>query len=136
MCGNGGSAADALHIVGELMKSFTLPRPIDAEAARLLSERFGQEGEELAASLEGALPAVALVENAALSTALQNDVSGGISFAQQVYGLGRPGDVLLCISTSATPQTPWRRPWLRTRAVCAWRCSPAARAESCVPCAT
>lgn len=45
VCGNGGSAADALHIVGELMKSFTLPRPIDAEAARLLSERFGQEGE-------------------------------------------------------------------------------------------
>lgn len=100
VCGNGGSAADALHIVGELMKSFTLPRPIDAEAARLLSERFGQEGERLAASLEGALPAVALVENAVLSTALQNDVSGGISFAQQVYGLGRPGDVLLCISTS------------------------------------
>ena len=59
VCGNGGSAADALHIVGELMKSFTLPRPIDAEAARLLSERFGQEGERLAASLEGALPAVA-----------------------------------------------------------------------------
>ena len=79
----------------------------------------------------------ALVENAALSTALQNDVSGGISFAQQVYGLGRPGDVLLCISPPpATPQTPWRRPWLRTRAACAWRCSPAARAESCVPCAT
>ena len=48
VCGNGGSAADALHIVGELMKSFTLPRPIDAEAARLLSERFGQEGERLA----------------------------------------------------------------------------------------
>ena len=78
VCGNGGSAADALHIVGELMKSFTLPRPIDAEAARILSERFGQEGEELAASLEGALPAVALVENAALSTALQNDVGGGV----------------------------------------------------------
>ena len=100
VCGNGGSAADALHIVGELMKSFTLPRPIDPEVACILGERFGQEGERLAASLEGALPAVALVENAALSTALQNDVSGGISFAQQVYGLGRPGDVLLCISTS------------------------------------
>lgn len=136
VCGNGGSAADALHIVGELMKSFTLPRPIDAEAARLLSERFGQEGERLVASLEGALPAVALVENAALSTALQNDVSGGVSFAQQVYGLGRPG-MCCCVSPPpATPQTPWRRPWLRTRAACAWRCSPAARAESCVPCAT
>ena len=98
--GNGGSAADALHIVGELMKSFTLPRPIDGEAARILGARFSQEGERLAASLEGALPTVALVENAALSTALQNDVGGGISFAQQVYGLGRPEDVLLCISTS------------------------------------
>lgn len=87
-------------IVGELMKSFTLPRPIDPEVACILGERYGQEGEQLAALLEGTLPAVALVENAALSTALQNDVSGGISFAQQVYGLGRPGDVLLCISTS------------------------------------
>ena len=125
VCGNGGSAADALHIVGELMKSFTLPRPINAEAARLLSERFGQEGERLAASLEGALPAVALVENAALSTALQNDVSGGVR------------GMCCCVSPPpATPQTPWRRPWLRTRAACAWRCSPAARAESCVPCAT
>lgn len=54
--GNGGSAADALHIVGELMKSFTLPRPIDGEAARILGARFSQEGERLAASLEGALP--------------------------------------------------------------------------------
>ena len=99
VCGNGGSAADALHIVGELMKSFTLPRPVDEAAAAALAA-FGEEGRQLASSLEGALPAVALVENAALSTALENDVSGGLSFAQQVYGLGQPGDVLLCISTS------------------------------------
>lgn len=104
--GNGGSAADALHIVGELMKSFTLPRPIDGEAARILGARFSQEGERLAASLEGALPAVALVENAALSTALQNDVGGGISFAQQVYGLGRRRMCFCASRLPATPETP------------------------------
>ena len=111
--GNGGSAADALHIVGELMKSFTLRRPIDAEAARTLGERFGQEGEELAASLEGALPAVALVE---------------------AWAARR---MCFCASQPpAMPQTPWRRSWPPARAACTWRCSPAARAESCAPCAT
>ena len=100
VCGNGGSAADALHIVGELMKSFTLKRPLDADVAGVLRADCPQEGEKLLEELEGALPAIALVENAALSTALENDVGGGISFAQQVYGLGRPGDALLCISTS------------------------------------
>ena len=93
--GKGGSAADALHIVGELRKCFTLPRPIDGAAARILGARFSQEGERLAASLEGALPAVALAETATLSTALQNEVGGGTPLAQQVYGLVPPEDVML-----------------------------------------
>lgn len=100
VCGNGGSAADALHIVGELMKSFQIPRPANPETVQELERRFGSEGSAIAAQLERALPAIALVENAALSSAILNDVAGECVFAQQVYGLGREGDTLLCISTS------------------------------------
>ena len=91
VAGNGGSAADAEHIVGELMKGFRLPRPLPAEARA----RYGED-----AKLQGALPAIALTGHPALSSAYLNDVDGEWIFAQQVYGLGRTGDVLLALSTS------------------------------------
>jgi len=94
LCGNGGSAADCDHIVGELMKGFLLRRPVPAEVAG----HPALEGE--GALLQGALPAISLVGQTALSTAYANDVAAEMIFAQQVYGLGRPGDVLLGISTS------------------------------------
>lgn len=100
ICGNGGSASDGLHIAGELMKSFTLPRPVDEETARRLRQLFPEDAPLLSGGLARALPAVALVESAALNTAMQNDVDSALVFAQQVYGLGRPEDMLLCISTS------------------------------------
>lgn len=93
VCGNGGSAADAEHIVGELMKKFRKHRPIDATVADKLPP-------ELAAKLEGALPAVSLVSMSGLLTAFANDVSWETAFAQQVYGLGCAGDVLIALSTS------------------------------------
>ena len=86
LCGNGGSAADSAHIVGELMKGFYLKRP--------LKDRFP------GMPLQGALPAVALTEQSALSTAFGNDVDAAYVFAQQTLGLGKKGDVLLAISTS------------------------------------
>jgi D-sedoheptulose 7-phosphate isomerase len=98
VAGNGGSAADALHIVGELMKGFVLPRQIkDCEKAGFdhLPDR-----EILLASLQGALPAVSLINESALVTAFANDRSSELVFAQQVYGLGRHGDAFLGISTS------------------------------------
>lgn len=92
ICGNGGSASDADHIVGELMKGFYLPRRLpEAE-----QEAFG----ELGRYLQGALPAIALTQHAALSTAFLNDVEPFMVFAQQVYGYGQAGDLLLCLSTS------------------------------------
>ena len=100
ICGNGGSASDSEHIVGELMKSFCRRRPIASELADKLRVIGGEEGADTAAKLEGALPAVALTSQVALSTAVANDIGGEMVFAQQVYGLGRPGDVLLGISTS------------------------------------
>ena len=92
-CGNGGSAADAEHIVGELMKKFRRPRAIDAAVAAKLPS-------ELSAKIEGALPAVSLVSMSGILTAFANDVVWETSFAQQVYGLGQRGDVLIALSTS------------------------------------
>jgi D-sedoheptulose 7-phosphate isomerase len=100
VCGNGGSAADAEHIVGELMKGFLQPRRIPAEFADRLEASAGQLGTDIAAKLQGALPAVSLVSQLSLNTAVLNDTAADMIFAQQVYGLGKEGDVLLCISTS------------------------------------
>lgn len=98
--GNGGSAADSEHIVGELMKSFVKKRPVDEELKLKLIETAGDDGRRLADKLEGALPAIAITGHEALSTAYTNDVEGGSIFAQQVFGYGRKGDVFLGISTS------------------------------------
>jgi len=98
VCGNGGSCADAGHIVGELMKSFKLRRPIKPEIRAMLSAF--PNGESIADSLEGALPAISLCAQAPLMTAFINDSDASLVFAQQVYGYGKPGDVLLVISTS------------------------------------
>lgn len=94
LCGNGGSAADAEHIVGELMKSFAFKRSIPA------SDREKVGDEAISANLEGALRAVALTGHSSLATAFANDVNPGMVFAQQVYGYGRKGDVLWALSTS------------------------------------
>jgi D-sedoheptulose 7-phosphate isomerase len=98
ICGNGGSAADALHIVGELVKSFVLKRPIDKAFAKRVNDK------ELLSSLQGALPAFALVENAALATAFSNDCAPVYTFAQQVYAYAREGDCVLGISTSGNSE--------------------------------
>lgn len=100
VAGNGGSAADSEHIVGELMKSFLFNRKIPDEVERNLVERFGEEGAHLAGKLEGALPAIPLTSMPALTSAFANDVDAAVSFAQMLYGYGRAGDVLLGISTS------------------------------------
>ena len=100
VCGNGGSAADSEHIVGELMKGFRLPRRIAPALAKALREANPTWGGELADKLQGALPAIALTGHSALSTAYLNDVDGLMCYAQQVVGYGDAGDVLLGISTS------------------------------------
>lgn len=93
-CGNGGSASDAEHIVGELMKAFVLPRKLDEALCERLNDRY------LSDNLQGALPAVSLIGESALSTAYANDCAPDLAFAQQVLGLGRAGDMLMGISTS------------------------------------
>lgn len=100
VAGNGGSAADAEHIVGELMKGFKLPRKAEADFAEKLVEENQELGSVLAENLQGALPAIALDGHPALSTAYMNDCEPLLCFAQQVNGYGKSGDVFLGISTS------------------------------------
>lgn len=100
VAGNGGSAADAEHIVGELMKGFKLPRKPKADFAEKLVEENQELGSVLAENLQGALPAIALDGHPALSTAYMNDCEPLLCFAQQVNGYGKSGDVFLGISTS------------------------------------
>jgi phosphoheptose isomerase len=97
VAGNGGSAADAEHIVGELMKGCTLRRPLEPELQQALE---AQGAHDLAKCLQGALPAIALNSHTALITAIVNDIHGSAIFAQQVLGYGHAGDVLWAISTS------------------------------------
>ncbi len=100
VAGNGGSAADAEHIVGELMKGFKLPRKTETDFAEKLVAENNELGSVLAENLQGALPAIALDGHPALSTAYMNDCEPLLCFAQQVNGYGKSGDVFLGISTS------------------------------------
>ena len=92
LCGNGGSAADCEHISGELLKGFRLKRAIPAADADTLARLYGDTGKKLATMLQRGL--------SSLSTAVANDTDAEMVYAQQVYAAGRPGDVLLGISTS------------------------------------
>ena len=100
VAGNGGSAADAEHIVGELMKGFKNPRKPKPDFAEKLIAENHELGSILATKLQGALPAIALDGHPALSTAYMNDCEPLLCFAQQVNGYGKAGDVFLGISTS------------------------------------
>jgi D-sedoheptulose 7-phosphate isomerase len=105
VCGNGGSAADAEHIVGELMKGFLRRRPVPLADAERLASVDEELGVYLATRLQEALPAIALTGQVALSTAVANDNGGDLPFAQQVWGYGRAGDVFLGISTSGNSRS-------------------------------
>ena len=98
--GNGGSCADALHIVGELMKGFCKKRPLPDELKDAIAAFDEENGAEIADRLQMGLLAIALSEHQSLNTAYANDVDPGLMFAQQLMGYGRKGDSLLLISTS------------------------------------
>ncbi len=98
LCGNGGSAADAGHIVGELMKGFIKKRPLPDAIKNALNE--SEPGRNMANKLQMGLPSIDLTAHQALITAFSNDVDPDLIFAQQVLGYGNENDILLAISTS------------------------------------
>jgi len=100
VCGNGGSAADSEHIVGELMKGFMLSRKIPQVMRRKITAVAKANGDYISNNLQGALPAISLVSQSALISAYSNDMAPDMVFAQQVYGYGRQGDTFLGLSTS------------------------------------
>lgn len=100
LCGNGGSACDCSHIVGELMKGFMKRRPLTFKRKAAMKGKYSAIEDELLNSLQAALPAITLCENTAVISAFSNDVNPEFVYAQQVLGLASRGDVLLCISTS------------------------------------
>ncbi len=104
VCGNGGSASDSEHIVGELMKGYLKKRLVSPEVRLRLLTTAPKNGTYLADHLQGALPAISLVSHVALNTAFANDVAADMIFAQQVYGYGQSGDCLLALSTSGNAQ--------------------------------
>ncbi len=100
VCGNGGSAADAEHIVGELMKSFLKKRPVNIDFAQAFANKHPLHAGYINYNLEEGIRAISLVSGVSLPTAYANDVAADMIFAQQVYGLAKENDVLWVISTS------------------------------------
>jgi D-sedoheptulose 7-phosphate isomerase len=100
ICGNGGSAADSEHITGELMKPFLIDRPLDENEKQKLYEKYPEEACSFSVNLKKVLPCYSLCAQMGLYTAYCNDINPEMVFAQQIYGYGKKGDVLLAISTS------------------------------------
>lgn len=104
ICGNGGSSADADHMVGELMKSFEKSRPVDKELKQSLETVSNSRGAYIAQHLQDAVPAISLCAHNALITAIANDMDANLVFAQQLAGYGTVGDILIAFSTSGNSQ--------------------------------
>lgn len=100
LCGNGGSAADCEHVVGELMKGFKRQRKLTREEQSAFSQLFSERGEEIARNLQKSLPAISLASQTSITTAFINDVHSDYLFAQLIYGYGKKGDILVGFSTS------------------------------------
>jgi len=100
LCGNGGSHADCLHIAGELVKSLAGPRPLPPARRQALLTAGLPDSEQLAAGLQAGLAAMVLGANGAVASAIANDLGAELVLAQELEAFGRPGDVLLAVSTS------------------------------------
>ena len=96
ICGNGGSAADAEHISGELLKGFLSKRPVTGAELSALSAELGDAAEKL----QRGIPAVPLTSLSAALSAFANDVDPELVFAQLVFALGKENDLVVGLSTS------------------------------------
>ena len=97
-CGNGGSASDCEHIAGELLKSFNLKRTLTQE------DKNKFQNPVLSDKLQYGLPCISLPSFSSVITAVSNDTSPSLIFAQQVFALGKKDDVLFALSTSGNSE--------------------------------
>ncbi|MDR0305189.1 MAG: SIS domain-containing protein [Chitinispirillales bacterium] len=101
VCGNGGSAADCEHIVGELMKGFMQKRTLpENENQKFINAGFG----EISNKLQRAIPAISLVSQTGIITACANDIDQSMVFAQQVFAYKNIAGLLVAVSTSGNSQ--------------------------------
>ena len=100
IAGNGGSAADCEHIVGEFLKEFYIKRPLSEEEKEELIKEYGEDGRYLAENLQGSIPAISLVSQSGIISAFANDAAADLCNAQQVYGYCEKRDIMIGISTS------------------------------------
>ncbi len=103
-CGNGGSAADAEHIVGELLKGFMKGRKLNQDEIEAIEKVYPGEGKKISQSLQKTIKAISLTSHISLMTAFMNDVDPSFVFAQQLRGLGKSNDALIAISTSGNSE--------------------------------
>jgi len=104
ICGNGGSCSDSDHIVGELMKGFLLKREITKEERDTILKNNYENSDFLINSLQRGIGAISLNNHNALNSAIINDVSADMTYAQQVFSIGKKGDLLIGISTSGNAE--------------------------------
>jgi D-sedoheptulose 7-phosphate isomerase len=112
VCGNGGSAADALHLSGELLKGFQQKRPLARDLQARLTRLVPPQPDNWIQRLQGGLPVIALPGNVGVITAVVNDQDGELIFAQQVVSCGQSGDALLAISTSGNAANVLKAVWV------------------------
>ncbi len=100
VCGNGGSAADSDHIVGELMKGFLLKRRMDHDTAKKFTDILGDSADSFIENLQCSIPAISLPSQSAVLSAYANDVDPSLVYAQLVFGYAKKNDLLIALSTS------------------------------------
>ena len=100
IAGNGGSASDAEHISGELMKNFVIKRKLPISIKNDISKFNPDIANYLIPRLQPGLPVISLSNHSSINTACINDIDGDIIFAQQLFCYGKEGDVFFGISTS------------------------------------
>ena len=100
VCGNGGSASDAEHMVSELMKNFLIERKHKKSFKKSLTDYYGEDANKIINKLQPGFKVISLLSHPSLISAYSNDVDSEYIFAQQLYSLGSSSDVLVAFSTS------------------------------------
>jgi D-sedoheptulose 7-phosphate isomerase len=108
VCGNGGSASDAEHMVGELMKNFLLERKHSETFEKLVFSSYGNKGSKILDKLQPGFKAISLLSHPSFISAYSNDVDSEYIFAQQLFVLASSSDVLVVFSTSGNSKNVYR----------------------------